>query len=466
MSCTCTGLVRWAFVLVLIAVFAPVAWAWGPHSEITVAAAKALDKDDPFLAFVQNDMGTLRVIAWANDNAAAGAIVNFRGYRIYAQDFFASPNFMPVWGSDTGHGYDPTDDSYKGFYLRTLQAMQTESRDNAIGWLGALVHLTEDTGAPPHAGHVPWEVHIRMESWLAPAKIDITGYKPLLLGTTPDEALKAFYKRIGELHEFSATRGKALIPVVRADNRAKSEPVIFECALESARVTADMFRTMGYLWSQIKPVPGSGSLAGTIAPAQSDDLVTAKLMLLGTNYSTLADPKGHYEFRNLPPGDYRLAVMLPTCRAAIVETRIEADKATAKDVSLDRTGNVLRNGDQLVSFLEKAQPDGWFKVVDPQPLQPQWLGEWFTAMRGQAFKLTVKWKAGAAGEAAVLYHWKGWDAAKTLKAPAESMVFEAPAEMDGRDYANVWVHADGKPWDVIESLTVTPEGKPAAASHK
>jgi hypothetical protein len=445
----------------VLTVITPAAMAWGPHSEITVAAAKTLDKDDPFLTGVCNDMGHLGFIGWANDNAAAGAIVGYNGYRYYARDYFCYPGWIVPAGSDTGHGYDPKDDSYKMFFNRILQAMQTESRENVIGWTGAMVHLVEDTGAPPHAGHVPWRVHCRMEDWVDLKKLDLAGYKPQLLGETEEEALAGLYKRVGALGEFSAERGKKLIPVIDANDRVKAEPVITECAVESARVTADVLHTLGYLRAHLKPVEGSGGLSGTIKPGKNFELVMPKIMLLETPYSTLAGPDRHYEFRNLPARKYKAAVMLPTYAPKFFEVTVEAGKTATQDAELESNGNLLRNGGQTVRFLSKDQPDGWFVCLDPKPGAPTHFTELFTAMKGQAFRLTIKWKKDIDAEAAVLYHWKGWDQKKTLKAGTESMVFEAPQEMDGKDFAMVFIRCKGNPWDAIDSVRVEPEGKPA-----
>jgi hypothetical protein len=448
-------------MLVLIPLCLPVSFAvaWGPHSEITVAAAKVLDKDDPILTYINNDMGVLRAIAWANDNAAAGLITGHRGYRVYARDFFDYPGWVVPWGSDIGHGYDPKDDSYKMFFNRTIQAMQTETPDNAIGWMGAMIHLVEDSGAPPHAGHVPWKYHIQLEGWIDANKIDIAGYKPRLFGKTPQDALEGICKRINELHDFSVERAKKGMPMVDRNDRPAVENLILESALESAKVTADLLHTLGYLQSQMKPVAGAGRLGGAITPGSNDLLVTPKVMLLETRYSTLCDAKGHYVFQNLPPGKYLMAVMLPTCSPKFLDVRVEADKAASQDVQLEKTGNLLRNGEQSVRFLQKDQPDGWFKELEPKPGQPQWESETVMAKPGQAFRLTVKWKKAAKGEAAIIWNRQAaqWDADKALKSGSESMVFQPPANMKETGFACVFVHGIVSPWEAIETIAVTAE---------
>jgi hypothetical protein len=452
--------IRMALVLMPLCLAVSLARAWGPHSEITVAAAKVLDKDDPFLRYVDNDMGVLRAIAWANDNASGCMIVGYRGYRICSRDFFDYPGWVVPWGSDIGHGYDPKDDSYKMFFNRTIQAMRTETPDNAIGWMGSIIHLMEDSGSPSHAGHVPWKYHIRLENWVDPDKVDIAGYKPQLFGKTPEEALAGLYKRVGELHDFSAERGAKGIPLVERNNRPAAERIILESALETTRVTADLLHTLGYLQSQMKAVPGAGSLAGTVTPGKNEQLLTPKVMLLETPYSTLCDIKGHYAFRNLPPGKYLMAVMLPTCSPKFQDVRIEADKVASQDVQLETTGNLLRNGEQTVWFLQKDRPDGWLKGSEqPKPGQPQCESETVLAKPGQAFRLTVKWKKGAKGEAGMIWNRQAadWDADKALKSGTESMVFQPPKDMKDNGFVSVFVHGIVDPWETMESISVTAE---------
>ena len=451
--------IRMTLVLALLCLSVSFARAWGPHSEITVAGAKVLDKDDPFLKYVDHDMGVLGAIAWANDNASGGMIVGHRGYRVYSRDFFDYPGWVVPWGSDIGHGYDPKDDSYKMFFNRAIQAMQTETPDNAIGWMGAMVHLVEDSGSPSHAGHVPWKYHLQLEGWIDGNKVDIVGYKPQLFGKTPEEALAGIYKRIGELHDFSVERAKKGMPLVDKNDRPAAEKLIMESALETAKMTADLLHTLGYLQSQMKPVSGAGGLAGTITPGRNDLLLTSKVMLLETRYSTLCDAKGHYEFRNLPPGKYRMAVMLPTCTPKFLDVTVEADKVASQDAQLVKTNNLLRNGEQSVRFLQKDQPDGWFKELDPKPSQPQWESETLTAKPRQAFRLTVKWKKDAQGEAGMIWNRQGaeWDPAKALKAGSESIVIQPPKDMKDTGFAAVVLHVNGNPWDAIETIAVTAE---------
>jgi hypothetical protein len=143
--------------------------------------------------------------------------------------------------------------------------------------------------------------------------------------------------------------------------------------------------------------------------------------------------------------------------------RIDADKVASQDVQLENTGNLLRNGEQTVHFLQKDQPDGWFKELDPKPGQPQWESEAVQAKPGQAFRLTVKWKKAAKGEAGMIWNRQGanWDADKALHAGTDSMVFHPPKDMKENGFANVFVHGIVDPWQAIESIAVTAE--PAAA---
>jgi hypothetical protein len=401
-------------------------WAWGPHSEIGMAGLKVLDKSDPFLTWINNETGRVASLSWWNDMAGGAAAVGVCDIRVYTRDCLDIPGFNPT--SDYANHGDPASGTYEAFFGRLLQAMHTETPTASMGWLGAVLHDTEDTGAPPHAGKAfSSSQHGPMEGWVDGSKVNIAGYEPKLLGKTEEEAIKGYAKRLNDLHDYSLERAKKIFPLAQAKDRPAAEPMILECANESARAVADVLHTLGYLQAQIKPIPGAGGLSGTIMAPADPERLTARIMLQETKFSTLADLKGHYEFRNLPPGKYTAIVMMPRCKPQNVEVAVEADKQTTKDVTLEANGNLLRNGGLSVRWLHEDQPDGWYGG----PIKGagnQWTSEPFFVKPGQSIHVSMSWKDGAQAQAGIVWEGKDWDDKTASKPGDSSLVVTVPAD--------------------------------------
>jgi hypothetical protein len=334
--------------------------------------------------------------------------------------------------------------------------MHMETAPAAMGWLGAVLHDSEDTGAPPHAGKAfSGSQHGPMENWVDARKIDIAGYKPKLLGQTEDEAIKGYAKRLDELHDYSLERAKKIFPLAKAKDRAACEPMILECANESARAVADVLHTLGYLQSRMKPVQGAGGLSGTIQCPADPDQITPRIMLKGTKFSTLADLKGHYEFRNLPPGKYAAIVIMPRCKPKTIEIAVEADKEATGDVTLDENGSVLRNGDFSVRWLRDDRPDGWYgRAIKPDINQST--SEMFFVKPGQSIKLTVNWKPDADGQAQIVWENADWDDNQAMKAGTTPQALTVPPDTEKVKVrtARVFIRGKDQPWNVAESVSV------------
>jgi hypothetical protein len=205
--------------------------AWGPHSEITIGNAK-----------------------------------------LYARDVA----FFPGW-NEFGHGHGgPGETGYEPLFRRVLQAIHTETPANTIGWLGQLIHVTQDTGCPPHAVDCNDARHA-CENWINAAKTDITGCKPQLLGETDDQALQGYLARIAELQEYTRTQAEKALPLAAQGNKEECAAVMLESALELARVTADLLHTLGALQAKAGPVAGTGGLCGTVTTPSGTDTVVAKI---------------------------------------------------------------------------------------------------------------------------------------------------------------------------------------------
>lgn len=408
----------------ILAILAAPALAWGPHPDIGMAGLKVLDKDDPFRAWMGGNAGLVGNLSWWNDMAGGAAIMGVGEYRVYTRDCFEIPGFGKNTGY-AGHGA-PELGTYEAFFGRLLQAMHTETTAASMGWLGAVLHDAEDTGAPPHSGKAfAGPQHGPMETWVDSSKIDIAGYKPRLLGKTEEEATKGYAKRLTDLHEYSLERAKKIFPLAQAKDRAAAEPMILECANESARAVADVLHTLGYLQSQMKPVAGAAGLAGTISAPANPDRLTARIMLKGTKYSTFADLKGRYEFRNLPPGKYTAIVMMPRCKPQMFEAELAADKQSVKDLTLEENGNLLRNGGLTVQWAREGQPDGWRAYQTKEKLwnitsEPVFLKP------GQKVQVKIAWRKGAEGKADITWDGRRWDDKRAITAESDTITATAP----------------------------------------
>lgn len=447
------------------------ALAWGPHVEIAAAALKVLDKDDPFLACIGRDTSSLAGLALVNDWAHYDDVSRAQGMRIYARDYVFWPgrptNLTPYKADLLGHGLFLDDGSHEAFFARALQAMRTETAPNAVGWIAALTHLTQDTGAPPHASEgrglkvcKTGLRHGELEGWLRADQIAIAGYKPRLLGKTDKEALAAYLARMKDLQEFAIQRARRAGPLVDAEDRKAVEPILLESALECSRALADLYHTLGALHAQHKPAADTGRLAGTITPPPGEDLFHAKVVLEGTTFSTLADARGRYEFRNLPATKYNMRVMMPRCKPAAAEVSVAAGAETARDFALEQTGNLLRNGDFSVRWMREGVPDGFREVA--RSVAAQWWSERVIVKPGTTYRLSVKWKKGAQGEAVLLWQVdftkkeKDWEKL-VLKSPAESVTAKTPPSIKKPTPAVVIFHGPKPPWEQADSVSVTEE---------
>ncbi|MDB6138160.1 MAG: hypothetical protein JWO94_1232, partial [Verrucomicrobiaceae bacterium] len=291
-----------ALLALLLSTFGHVL-AWGPHPEITQAAVDTLSPDDPLLTKLGPEAKHLREYCWMADWRRT---LHKEGSQwFYTDDYLLFPP-MPM---HSDHLCPEVKQTYEPFFRRALQALRTETSTNAARWIGSITHFTEDTGSPPHAAEIRGPVHSKMENWVDAKAITIAGYRPQLLGRTDDEAVAGFLGRMDGLIQFSKLRAERAKPFVLGNDRSSTEAIVLESALEVSRVVADLLHTLGALAGQL---PDKGTtLTGSISSAPPPGLenVPAKVMILGTLYSTLADASGHYEFKELPAATYRVAVL-------------------------------------------------------------------------------------------------------------------------------------------------------------
>ena len=420
------GRVRLFLSLILIALALP-ASAWGPHSRITQAALDVLGPSDPLVK--QLGPNAARLTSFCSMGDRYRAFLNEPDGSIYYADDYL---LFPRQPKHSAHGGAGVLTSLEPYFRRSVQALRTETPDNAARWIGALLHFTEDAGAPPHALPGMGALHHNMENWVAVDKIPIPGYKPRLLGATDDEAVAAYMKRMQELMAYSRARAEKVKPLVQADNRQAAEPLITECATECSRVVADLLYTLGRLTGA--PGPDSVTIRGTIKtkPDAPADGRLAKVVIDGTNYSTVADPSGKWEIHGLPAGMYMGKVLYPGCRMDNFTAKIEPGQTRTINilmVTLKPAQNLLRNPDLRVHWVDPNAPDTWFKS------KIGWESATVPITPGQKYSLNIQWKYGVKGTAVVRWYTRKSPYAEGSKEEApvteaqNDVVFTAPEKM-------------------------------------
>jgi hypothetical protein len=280
-------------IWVVLTAFTLSCQAWGPHWDITHAALATLSSNHVLRTQLGPEFSLLTNYCWLPDFKR----LPFRteGEDFYADDYLLFPGVTRHYD----HICPEVEQTYAPYYARALQALRTESAANAARWVGSLLHFVQDTGSPPHAARIRGDVHIRMENWIDARRILIPGYTPRLLGTNDAAGLAGLLDRMQRLIEFSRGRGQRLRTPVLLGNRRAVEPIALECALECARVTADVLHTLSTLAAQ-EPARGF-ELAGRVKAqaAASEGRFPARLMIHGTNIATLADADGRFTWRGL-----------------------------------------------------------------------------------------------------------------------------------------------------------------------
>ena len=403
------------------------ALAWGPHSEIAQAALDTMGPNDPLVKLLGPDSPRLREYVWMADQRQQ--LVVSVGEVFYADDFLLFPDAPKHYQ----HICPEVQQTYHPYFRRALQALRTESTLNAARWIGSLLHFTTDTGSPPHALGILGPTHSKMENWLDARSIHLPGYQPKLLGEDDDSAEAGFLRRMDGLIAYSKERALRCKADVEADKRPLVEPVVLESALETARVTADLLHTLGVLAGKsaggtgaalsgriVRPKQGVGSLSG----------LPAKVILLGTKFSTLTAADDTFSFRHLPAGAYQVVVLVPgAVHKALPITLKNGDELSLGPIDLSEvsSGNLVRNGRFTLRWVSQELYDNWSqpkrpaKMIGNNPMR-DWEGEWIPLGKDIVYKLAVRWKTGGASvaDSRVFLRTKG-------KADSASLVTESAA---------------------------------------
>jgi hypothetical protein len=458
------------FVLSLVLLLVRPLWAWGgtSHSFIIDAALTAIPVEDRIAirlgGEVRNLHNTVQMGDWVNSLIVARENwhVTTEDFPLVSSEYFGNDYLIfPKAPHTFSHVMPQVAETYTPFFLRSLQALRTEDAINASRWIGALLHFVTDSGSPSHAMPVLDANHSKMENWLDASTIDLRGYHPLLLGRTDAEALVGLQKRMVSLIARNKIIGQKMLPYAQADNRADVEPLAMDCATETAKVAADVIHTLLVLTSGSDDDHTASLVVHVTASSLPEHrLLPAKLVLLGTDYSTLSeavsegsfDYSGSFLLSHLPSGHYRAAVERPGSETLFpAEFVLEADHERTVNVTLTPShGNLVQNSDFALHWARPDAPDHWHY----EPAKKSWLSDNIPVVAGKHYLAVVA----AAGHPEVhlewmAQHWKTTDeAAIPLPAPDVPVDVLAPPTAI---YARFVVTGKDSPQTCLRSISLT-----------
>lgn len=388
-------------------------FAWGrkQHTQILDAALTAVSEKDHLPQRLGNETWQLRYYVqmgdWYNAFVSESEEWTIRDEsfgHVFAQFYANDFQIFPKAPAPFYHAVPGVLGSYRPFFFRALQALRTESPSNAARWVGSLLHFVTDSGSPPHTLDIHGETHVKMETWVDASRIDLSGYRPRLLGSTDAEAADGLIRRMNGLIQFSRLRAQRMLPLAQANDRAALEPIALEAATETAKVTADVLHTLFVLTNQ-PPNAASSSLAATISapPVAGMKFVPAKLMLIGTDYSTLSEPlietpryyRGSFILRDLPPGSYRAIIERTGAQSLFSGPLVlRAGQTLHLDWRLrpsDPAGNLVRNPRFKIRWTAQDVPDQWrFDKA-----KNYWLSDNVPIEAGKSYRVGFEAKASA-----------------------------------------------------------------------
>ena len=459
-----------SLLLTLFALGGSTAHAWGPHGEIVQAALATLGPDDPLKTALGTNANHIVKYVWMAD--WRGQLQVGRTETFYTDDYL----LFPTVTNHSSHICPEVRQTYAPHFHRALQALRTESPREAARWIGSLLHFVTDTGSPPHALGIQGPVHSKMENWLDAKLILLPGYQPRLLGSNDSSGETGLLQRMDGLIEYSKECALRCRADVMADRRPPVEPIVLECALETARVVADLLHTLGTLaQSQTQ----GASLTGLVIrpQVQSPELtkVPAKVILLGTKFSTLTDPNGAFAFHHLPAGKYEVVVSGPGWVTEAKPVNLPPNgPANLGTINLSESGggNLLRNPRFQLRWVAPNQADGWMQTWRPgRPVSAtgpkDWDGEWIPLENGVTYQLAAHWKTSDPEDPhrSVALRTKG----RTNDSPTVTHTAAATPTnrlvtitgSDGLAWAAVSVRGLQPPWELLESVSFKPVSRPA-----
>jgi len=480
--------------LVAIVAFAMIAgfspqdlFAWGGilHQQIVDGALTAIPPDDQITIRLGSQARRLRDTVEMGDWMNSLIVVQ-ENWHVTTEDypqvdseyfgndyllFPAAPHFF-------GHMIPEVQGTYGPFFLRALQALRTEDRENAVRWIGSLLHFVTDSGSPPHTIGVLGPDHTKMENWLDASRIDLRSYQPQLLGNTDQQAVKGLERRMNGLIARNAAIARRMLPYAESSDRAHIAPMALDCAEETARVTADVIHTLLVLSSKTDPEDAASITATVTAPALDEHpLLPAKIVLIGTNFSTLSSnndrfPGGYsgtFFFSNLPAGTYRAAIERPGAATLFVPAfTLEKGQQAHFEWHLAASpvpGNLVQNPEFSLRWVSDSTPDHWHHddhchcwLSDNIPVEPGHAYRAFVVPAVQSNrKAALEWMA---------MHWKQTNDQPVTLATGptvlESTVVNVPP---AAVYARIAISGDAPPDKWLRDVVVIPGGDKNAAAR-
>ena len=416
--------------LFIALLFCPRLFAWGgpPHQQIVDGALTAIPAEDHISLRLGNETRHLRDTVemgdWMNSliTVQENWHVTTEDYPQVQSEYFGNDYLLfPAAPHFFNHMMPQVHDTYGPYFLRALQALRTEDQANAVRWMGSLLHFVTDSGSPPHTISLAGPNHTKMENWLDASKIDLHGYQPQLLGKTDAEAVEGLRKRMDALIARNAEIARRMVPYAEANDRSHIEPMALDCAEETARAAADVIHTLLVLTAE-QDQPDSGSIVASIsAPTLTEHpLLPAKLVLLGTNFSTLsslddASPKqysGTFSLHNVPAGTYRAAVERPGAATLFLPPfTVQKGQQAHFSWNLQQTsppGNLVQDPDFKLHWISSTSPDHWHH----EQACHCWHSDNIPVMHGNSYRLFVVADSNSKREASIEWmalHWKTTD---------------------------------------------------------
>jgi len=473
-------------LLLLATVTAVRLWGWGgpTHTNIIDAALTAIPPEDGLPARLGTEARHLRDTVQMGDWMNS-LVVMHEKWQVTTEDFpqitgeYFGNDYLLFPGAARFFHHDLPDvkNTYRPYFFRALQALRTEDRENAVRWTGSLLHFVTDSGSPPHTISLHTNAHQKMENWLDASTVDLRGYKPALLGNDDETAEAALERRMEELVARNSVIARQMVPFADANDRARLEPMALDCARETAKVTADVIHTLLVLSARYAGGNNASIEISILAPALPEHpALAAKLMLLGTNYSTMSEAgsignlayAGSLVLRNLPAGTYRAAVERQGARTYFSEPfTLRANQHTTFSWALQQAAvenNLVPNADLTLHWLTPKAPDHWRY----DEAHKGWISDNIPVVAGNSYSASIDRVSGATAKVELEWmaqHWlattdKRMDLSATQSGRSVQVVAPAKAV-----YVRFVVEGQTPPNNSIQQAKLIPLGKSSEAAH-
>lgn len=465
-----------ALLVALLPAAKVLAWGGLPHQQIIDGALTAIPSDDAISLRLGAEAGHLRDTVemgdWMNSLIVVQENwhVTTEDYPQVESEYFGNDYLLfPAAPHFFNHMMPQVHDTYVPYFLRALQALRTEDHANAVRWMGSLLHFVTDSGSPPHTIGLKGPNHTKMENWLDAGKIDLRSYHAQLLGDTDEEAVKGLGRRMDALITRNAEIARRMAPYAEANDRAHIEPMALDCAEETARVSADVIHTLLVL-SARPSTEGTASISATItAPHLAEhSLLPAKLILLGTNFSTLSSLDdssldqyaGRFILHQLPPGTYQAAIERPGTETLFPPPfTLKSGQQLHFTWHLQGTSpanNLVQNSSFDLHWLSPDSPDHWHHDADCHC----WLSDNIPVAHGNSYRLYVVPTQQASREATLQWMAMHWQ--RTTDSPVHipaAQQFSGAATVTAPPtavYARIAIAGDGSPQSSFREAVMMP----------